>query len=133
MPMNNNTKTTFLILILLQGLHSIEEYIGKLWDVFPPAKYLTSLFSENHRTGFLIANIGILIIGIICWILLYSKIELFITKLLWVFIVIEIINGIGHPVWSLYQNDYTPGIITAPLLFITSLYLARLLYKYRLS
>ncbi len=75
------TKTTFLILILLQGLHSIEEYIGKLWDVFPPTKYLTSLFSENHRTGFLIANIGIFIIGIICWLLLYSQIELFITAL----------------------------------------------------
>jgi len=119
------TKITFLILVLLQGLHSIEEYIGKLWDVFPLAKYLTSLFSENHRTGFLIANIGIFIIGIICWILLYSQIELFISKLLWIFIVIEIINGLGHSLWSLYQNDYTPGIITAPLLFITALYLAR--------
>ncbi len=65
MPMIK-TKTTFLILILLQGLHSIEEYMGKLWDVFPPAKYLTSLFSKSQRTGFLIANIGIFIIGLIC-------------------------------------------------------------------
>ena len=49
MPMNNNTKTTFLILILLQGLHSIEEYIGKLWDVFPPVKYFTSLFFRKPQ------------------------------------------------------------------------------------
>ena len=123
--MGNKTKITFLILVLLQGLHSVEEYIGKLWDVFPPAKYLTNLFSENNEIGFLIANLGIFIIGILCWLLLYSKFESTISIIIWIFIVIEIINGIGHPVWSIYQKGYTPGVITAPLLLVTALYLAR--------
>ena len=123
--MGNKTKITFLILVLLQGLHSVEEYIGKLWDVFPPAKYLTNLFSENNEIGFLIANVGIFIIGILCWLLLYSKFESTISIIIWIFIVIEIINGIGHPVWSIYQKGYTPGVITAPLLLVTALYLAR--------
>ena len=123
--MGNKTKITFLILVLLQGLHSVEEYIGKLWDVFPPAKYLTNLFSENNEIGFLIANLGIFIIGILCWLLLYSKFESTISIIIWIFIVIEIINGIGHPVWSTYQKGYTPGVITAPLLLVTALYLAR--------
>ena len=123
--MDNKTKITFLILVLLQGLHSVEEYVGKLWEVFPPAKYLTNLFSENNETGFLIANVGIFILGISCWLLLYSKFESTIRIIIWIFIVIEIINGIGHPVWSIYQKSYTPGVISAPFLLVTALYLAR--------
>ena len=123
--MDNKTKITFLILVLLQGLHSVEEYVGKLWGVFPPAKYLTNLFSENNETGFLIANVGIFILGISCWLLLYSKFESSIRIVIWIFIVIEIINGIGHPVWSIYQKSYTPGVISAPFLLVTALYLAR--------
>ena len=127
--MDNHSKIVFLILVLLQGLHSFEEYIGKLWEVFPPAEFLTSLFSKDHQTGFLIANIGIFVIGILCWLLLYSKFESFAHILIWIFIVIEIINGIGHPAWSIYQKSYTPGVFTAPLLLVTALYLVRYLYK----
>ena len=49
----------FLILVLVQGLHSLEEYIGKLWESFPPATILCGLVSENLLTGFLIINIGL--------------------------------------------------------------------------
>ena len=131
--MDNKTKITFLILVLFQGLHSIEEYMGKLWEVFAPAKYLTGLFSEDHRTGFLIANIGIFVIGVSCWLLLYSKFESVARKVVWIFILIEIINGIGHPAWSMYQKNYTPGALTAPLLLITTLFLAYRLSKYKVS
>jgi len=131
--MDNKTKITFLILVLFQGLHSTEEYMGKLWEVFAPAKFLTGLFSEDHQTGFLIANIGIFVIGICCWLLLYSKFESVAIKVVWVFIVIEIINGIGHPLWSLYQKNYTPGVFTTPLLLVTALILVYRLDKYKVS
>jgi hypothetical protein len=38
-------------------------------------------------------------------------------------IVIELINGIGHPLWSIQQRSYTPGVITAPVLLILALVL----------
>ena len=38
-------------------------------------------------------------------------------------IVIELINGIGHPLWSIVQRRYTPGAVTAPLLLVTTLVL----------
>jgi hypothetical protein len=38
--------------------------------------------------------------------------------------VIETINGVGHPLWSLRQGGYTPGVATAPLLLVLALYLA---------
>jgi hypothetical protein len=37
---------------------------------------------------------------------------------------VETINGIGHPLWSLRQMAYTPGVATAPFLLITALSLA---------
>jgi putative acetyltransferase len=38
--------------------------------------------------------------------------------------VIETINGVGHPAWSIAQGGYTPGVATAPILLTVALYLA---------
>ena len=37
---------------------------------------------------------------------------------------VEVINGIGHPLWTLRQGRYTPGVATAPLLLVLAVYLA---------
>ena len=42
---------------------------------------------------------------------------------MWGWAVIETINGIGHPVWSVIQRGYTPGVLTAPVLLVLALYL----------
>src|SRR5881397_2539472 len=44
------SKTTFLALVAAQTAHSAEEYLGRLWDVFPPARFVTGLISEDRRT-----------------------------------------------------------------------------------
>ena len=126
--MNSKLKLWFLILVLVQAMHSIEEYIGKLWDVFPPAAYLTSLFSKNLETGFLIVNIGLFIFGILCWLFPIRGNYSIAKGILWFWIILETINGIGHSVWSIYQQSYTPGLITAPILFIVAIYLARMTF-----
>ena len=43
----------------------------------------------------------------------------------WVWVTIVLINGVVHPLWSLHELSYTPGVATAPLLLIAALYLAR--------
>ena len=35
-------------------------------------------------------------------------------------------DGVVHPSWSIIQGSYTPGVITAPILFLLALYLATL-------
>jgi len=127
--MDNRVKSTFLILILIQGLHSIEEYIGKLWEVFPPARLLTGLVSNNLEVGFLIINIGLFIFGLICWMFFVRREHSHAVSLIWFWIIIEIINGIGHPIWSFSQKAYTPGVVTAPILLIVAIYLIRCLYR----
>ncbi len=37
------SKNAFLALIVVQALHSIEEYVFQLWATFPPARFLTGL------------------------------------------------------------------------------------------
>jgi hypothetical protein len=122
--MNSKIKSGFLILVLIQAAHSIEEYIGRLWEVFPPAKFLTSLFSENHEKGFLIVNIGFLTFGILCWWFPIRGNYSAANGILWFWIILETINGVGHPIWSIIQKEYTPGVVTAPLLFVVAAYLA---------
>ena len=44
--------------------------------------------------------------------------------LAWAWVIIELVNGIGHPLWTLRQGGYTPGVGTAPILLVLALYLA---------
>ena len=122
--MDSRNKIIFLLLVLVQGLHSVEEYFGQLWNVFPPAKFLTGLISENPETGFLIINIGFFIFGIWCWIFPVRKNYSYAHGLIWFWIVIEIINGFGHSMWALFEGVYVPGAATAILLLLLSIYLS---------
>jgi hypothetical protein len=41
----------------------------------------------------------------------------------WGWVVVEVVNGLGHPLGSLAQGGYTPGVATAPLLLLLAIYL----------
>ena len=124
-PIGKRASNLFLFLVFLQAMHSIEEYTGKLWDNFPPATFLCGLISDDLETGFLIANIGIFVIGIACWFFIVHKRSPLSQRVIWIWIIIELINGVGHPIWSLMQQSYTPGVITAPILLITAILLIK--------
>ena len=127
--MERRNKIVFLILVLTQGLHSIEEYIGRLWEVFPPTKLVISLVSGNLENSFIIINVSLFIFGIWCYLVPVKREYSFSHGLVWFWIVLEMINGIGHPVWALYERAYVPGMATALLLLIISVYLSRNLLK----
>lgn len=124
--MNQKTNWTFLILVLVQGLHSIEEYFGKLWESFPPARVLCGIVSDNLVTGFLIINIGLIVFGLWCWFFPIRKNYYYAQFLIWFWIILELINGIGHPIWTFLQKEYTPGMLTAPILLFLTIYLLRM-------
>jgi hypothetical protein len=125
--MSSRIKTTFLLLVLLQGLHSIEEYTGRLWEVFLPARLVSDAVADNTEKGFIIINCCLFIFGMLCWLIPVRKEYSFGYILIWFWIIIEMINGIGHPFWAIYRGTYFPGVITAPFLLIVSVYLCRLL------
>lgn len=123
--MNQKIERTFLILVLVQGLHSAEEYVGEIWEKFPPARFLCGLVSDNLVTGFLVINIGLLVFGLWCWLFPIRNTYSYAPILVWFWIVLELINGIGHPIWTVMQKAYTPGIITAPILLVIAIVLFR--------
>ena len=127
--MNPRIQTTFLLLVVAQAAHSTEEYIGRLWEVLAPARFLTGLFSDNHETGFLIINTGLFIFGFWCWMIPVRKNYSVAGGLIWFWIVIGLINGIGHPLWVLFEKKYEPGFLTAPILLILSVFLAIKMYR----
>jgi hypothetical protein len=43
---------------------------------------------------------------------------------MWVWIAIELVNGVGHPLWSVVRGGYTPGVATAPILLVLAISLA---------
>lgn len=123
--MKSRVSLIYLALVLTQGLHSIEEYFGKLWEVLPIANWLTGLVSEDHHYGFLVANIGLFVFGISTWYFIIRKANPMASFIIWFMILLELTNGIGHTVWAIYSGHYTPGLITAPFLFIIAFYLLR--------
>jgi Protein of unknown function with HXXEE motif len=117
-------KTTFAALVLAQAAHSIEEYVGRLWESFPPARLLTGLISADRELAFIILNAALVAFGVWCLVWPVRRDWPSAPRFIWFWIIIETINGIGHPLWSLRQGGYTPGVLTAPLLLILALYLA---------
>ena len=59
-------KVSFGVLVAAQSAHSIEEYLGRLWQSFPPAAFLTGLISSDHELGFVVINCAIVAFGIWC-------------------------------------------------------------------
>lgn len=123
------SKAAFLALVVVQTAHSVEEYLGRLWDVFPPARFVTGLISEDRRFGFIAFNVALISFGIWCffWPVLRRWSSAIAFMSFWV--VIELINGAGHILWSVQARGYTPGVITAPLLLILALVLGWALRK----
>lgn len=122
---------SFLALIAAQMAHSLEEYRGRLSDDFPPAQLLSSLVSSDRSRGFIILNVAIAMFGIWCFLFPIRRRWPSYATFAWTWIAVEVGNGIVHPLWSLYRIAYTPGVATAPVLFVLALNLAHQLRTQR--
>jgi uncharacterized membrane protein HdeD (DUF308 family) len=116
-------KATFLALVGVQAAHSAEEYLGRLWDLFPPARFVTGLISEDRRFGFVVFNVTLISFGIWCFFWPVLRRSSSATAFMWFWILVELINGTGHILWSVEARGYTPGAITGPVLLILALVL----------
>ena len=115
---------TFLALIVAQAAHSLEEYRGRLYDVFPPARFVSGAISADRERGFIAINLAIAAFGAWCFLWPVRHRWPSAIALAWVWAVVEAVNGIGHPAWSLMRGGYTPGVATAPALLVLALALA---------
>ena len=122
--MERRCQFAFLFLILAQGAHSIEESATRLYAIFAPARFVSSLVSNDLSLGFLIVNAALVTFGLWCWAVpvrlgwpAARGLALFWTLL-------ELGNGIGHSALALSRGGYFPGVATAPLLLLGAAWLA---------
>jgi hypothetical protein len=120
----HRSKLVFLFLILAQGAHSIEEYVTKLYDVFSPARFVSSLVSNDLSLGFLVVNAALVTFGLWCWAVPVRSGWPAARGLVWFWTILELGNGIGHSVLALSRGGYFPGLLTAPLLLLLAAWLA---------
>lgn len=116
---------SFIALVGIQAAHSVEEYLGRLYEVFPPARFVSGLVSQDLRRGFIIANVALVTFGVWCFVWPIRRRWRSAVTIGWFWVTIEVVNGVVHPLWSLRELRYTPGVATAPVLLVLALYLAR--------
>ncbi len=114
----------FLLLILAQAAHSVEEYMTRLYDVLAPAHFISSLFSSNISLGFLIFNAAFDLFGLWCWAVPVHRGWPSARGFVWFWTLLELGNGAGHILLALSQGGYFPGVATAPILLLLAAWLA---------
>ena len=115
---------TYGALVAVQAAHSVEEYFGRLWESFPPARFVVGLVSTDLERGFVIVNVVLVAFGAWCLLWPVRRQWASATSVMWLWVAIETINGIGHPLWSFLEGGYTPGVATAPVLLFLAICLA---------
>jgi Protein of unknown function with HXXEE motif len=117
----NRVLAAFAGLVAAQAAHSTEEYVQRLWETFPPARFVASLISLDLERNFLVINICLVAFGVwcLCWPLRRDWPSA--RPLAWGWAIIESGNGTIHLLWTLAQGHYTPGVATAPLLLLLAL------------
>jgi hypothetical protein len=63
----HRSQFAFLLLILAQRAHYIEEYATSLYEAFTPARFVSSLVSNNLSLGFSFVNAALVTFGLWCW------------------------------------------------------------------
>jgi hypothetical protein len=120
----------FLFLMLAQGAHSVEEYATRLYEVFAPARFVSSLVSSDLSLGFLIVNAALVTFGLWCWAVPVRSGWRAARGLAWFWTLLEIGNGVGHSTLALSRGGYFSGLVTAPLLLLLAAWLAVLLVRH---
>lgn len=130
-PLDHLTKSAFLALIVVQAVHSFEEYFFGLYEVFAPAHFVSGLVSKDLSTGFAMLNLVVVGFGAWCYVCRVRPGRASAYGWIWVWILIELGNGVVHTTMAVFRGAYFPGVVTAPLLFALALLLARQLLRAR--
>lgn len=101
----------FLIFLIIQFFHSIEELTNKFHKKFPFGKLKFKQFFL-FEVLFLAFWIAVFMLDIIPYR----------NELISVYILIMFANGLWHIVWWRMEKKYVPGLVTAPWFVITFLF-----------
>src|SRR3954447_12337233 len=102
--MSRSGRIAFLALILAQAAHSTEEYFNRLYEVLAPARFVSGLFSNDLRVGFLIFNALLVAFGFLCFFGPVLRGARSAVGLAWFWIGLEFLNGCAHMIWAAWAG-----------------------------
>jgi hypothetical protein len=122
--MSRRSKLWFLLLVIAQAAHSLEEYVTRLYEVFAPARLASGLVSENPAVGFAVLNAAIVCFGAWCYagpVRAGTRKGRFVAA---AWAMVEFANGSGHLALAASAGSYFSGAMTAVALLVTAAGLA---------
>ncbi len=122
--MSPRSKLIFLLLMIAQAAHSVEEYATRLFEVFAPARFVSGLVSEDLALGFAVINSVFVAVGAWCYVgpVRAGGAAGQIAAAVWV--AIELGNGIVHIAMAAVTGAYFSGSLTAVVLVVAAVCLA---------
>ena len=119
---------TYLVLGIVQALHSMEEMYTQLYDFFWTAtgifhRYLPIVpqFKISAQI-FAILNMGFIVI-ILATVPFVESNRRWAIQVAWCWAVIEVLNGLFHLSGVVLFSGYVPGALSAPLLLVVGVLL----------
>jgi hypothetical protein len=117
------SRGAFLLLIALQAAHSVEEYSFALYEVLAPARLVSRIVPGDPSLGFALVNAALVAFGAWCYLARVRVGHPSARSWAWLWVLIELGNGIVHPLLAIAAGGYFPGVATAPALGAVAGYL----------
>ena len=122
--MNGKIRLAFLSLIILQAIHSAEEFIFGFYEKFPPMMLLYHDAPHLAKPAFVISNALLFCAGLVCFYYWVQPARRGEKIVIWIWMIIESINIIGHCVWAILIGGYNPGLASVMLFVPVLIYLS---------
>jgi hypothetical protein len=127
--MNSRISSAFLSLIILQAIHSAEEFIFRFYEKFPPMRLIYQDAPHLAKPAFAISNALLFLAGLGCFYYWVRPAKENARIVVWVWIILEAVNVIAHFVWAISIRGYNPGLATVILFVPVLLYLSHLMRR----
>src|SRR5262245_37734959 len=118
--MSPRSKLLFLVLVIAQATHSVEEYVTRLFEIFAPARFVSGLVSDDLALGFVVINAVFIAVGAWCYVapVRGGGVAGQVAAAVWV--AIEFANSLGHLTIAASRGAYFSGSLTAVLLMVAA-------------
>jgi|SRR5215213_3529631 len=127
--MNRRIPPAFLSLVILQAIHSAEEFIFGFYEKFPPMRVIYQAAPLLAKPAFATSNALLLLAGLVCFYYWVRPSGRGARAVVWVWVVLESVNVIAHSVWAFLIGGYNPGLATAILFVPVLIYLSHLMKR----
>ncbi len=131
--LNKRIQFAYLAILLIQILHSVEEFATRMFDVFPPALIIDHYSPGLSQAIFVTFNSSLIVVMLIAFFYWVKPRRRGWRLIVAMWVVGEAYNAVGHSLWSIWTRSYTPGLLTALALIPLVVWLIYLLRNSRKS